>query len=68
MIQGPGLEKLCHLANSPDEFVTTTLKLLDLPFEDTDMILRKEILGKKFDNQRNCEMLLSIIERRIDGD
>lgn len=67
MIVGTGLEKLCHLANSPDEFIETTLKLLDLPFEETDMILRKEILSKKFDNQRNCELLLSVIEKEIDG-
>lgn len=63
MIQGTGLEKLCHIANSADEFIETTIKLLDIPFQDSDLILRKEILGKKFDNQRNAELLLSLITK-----
>ncbi len=62
MIVGTGLEKLCHLANSKSEFLNTTLKLIDIPFEDRDLILRKVVLGKKFDNQINIEYLLSMIK------
>ncbi len=61
MISGTGLESLCHLANTPNEFVDKTKKLMDLPFENKDLIHRKQILSNKFDNKINAELLLSKI-------
>jgi hypothetical protein len=61
MVNGTGLENLCHKANTSDEFVAKTQKLMALPFESDDLILRKEILSKRFDNQRNAELLVSKI-------
>ena len=65
MIDGTGLEKLCHRANLKYEFVEKTHKLMKIPFEDKDLILRNEILSKKFENQRNAELLLSKIDNYI---
>jgi len=64
MILGTGLENLCHKANTSDEFVTKTTQLMALPFDSKDLILRKEILSKKFDNQRNTELLLTKINAK----
>lgn len=61
MVMGTGLEKLCHIANSDQEFLNKTTKLMQLPFESQDLILRKEILSKKFHNSRNAELLISKI-------
>ena len=61
MVSGTGLENLCHKANTSDEFVAKTRKLMALPFESDDLILRKEILSKRFDNQRNAALLVSKI-------
>lgn len=61
MVSGTGLENLCHKANTSVEFVAKTRKLMALPFESNDLILRKEILSKKFDNHRNVELLVSKI-------
>lgn len=62
MVDGTGLEKLCHIANSKDEFKNKAHKLMTEPFENKDLIMRKEILGKKFNNKRNAQMLLEAIE------
>ncbi len=63
MVNSTGLESLCHLANKPSEFVEITNKLMKLPFENKDLIHRKEILGNKFDNEKNAELLLSKIRK-----
>ncbi len=61
MVIGTGLESLCHIANSAEEFKQKTLILMDKPFENKDLIMRKEILVKHFTNKRNAEYLISQI-------
>ncbi len=61
MVVGTGLSVLCHHANSSTEFVSKTQQLMHIPFEDKDLLFRKEILSKRFDNQRNAELLLAKI-------
>lgn len=61
MIEGTGLENLCHKANSEDEFLKNTEKLMSLAFEDQDLLTRKEVLSKRFDNNRNAELLVKTI-------
>ncbi|MDA3893990.1 MAG: glycosyltransferase [Salinivirgaceae bacterium] len=63
MIVGTGLENLCHRANSENEFIAQTDKLMKLPFENKDLILRKEVLSKRFDNKRNAELILAQINK-----
>lgn len=61
MINGTGLEKLCHRANTKEQFVEQAQKLMSIPFEDQDLLTRKEILSMKFDNIRNAEFLANQI-------
>jgi hypothetical protein len=63
MIKNTGLEKLCHLANTREEFVLKAKMLMNQSFDNKDMIIRKEILGKWFDNQRNAEILIQEIQK-----
>ena len=58
MIKGTGLETLCHLANTSEEFENKTRKLMMLPFEDKDLLIRKEILTKNFNNARNAQIFV----------
>jgi glycosyltransferase involved in cell wall biosynthesis len=61
MVDNTGLETMCHVVNTENEFVAKTVKLLSMPFENKDLIIRKEILDKKFNNTRNIELLLTSI-------
>jgi len=63
MVNGTGLEQLCHIANTPNEFIEKVNKILPLPFEDKDLIVRKEVLSRHFNNARNAELLINEIER-----
>jgi hypothetical protein len=63
MIKNTGLEKLCHLANTREEFVLKAKMLMNQSFDNKDLIIRKEILGKWFDNQRNAEILIQEIQK-----
>lgn len=58
MIEGTGLEKLCHIANSPQQFAEKVNQLMGIPFTEQDLIVRKEVLTKHFDNQRNATLLI----------
>lgn len=60
-ISGSGLNELCSIANTPKEFITAIENLVDKNF-NTEMIeQRKLALTKKFNNQKNAELLIDII-------
>ncbi len=61
MVIGTGLESLCHIANSSEEFREKVTLLMSKPFENKDLIIRKEIMNKHFSNRRNAENLISQI-------
>jgi hypothetical protein len=63
MVKNTGLENLCHLADSREEFVLKAKKLMSQSFDNKDLIIRKEILGKWFDNQRNAGVLIQEIQK-----
>jgi len=63
MVNGTGLEQLCHIANTPKEFIEKANKIRSLPFEDKDLIVRKEVLSRHFNNARNAELLINEIEQ-----
>lgn len=63
MVKNTGLENLCHLADSREEFVLKAKKLMSQSFDNKDLIIRKEILGKAFDNQRNASILIQEIQK-----
>lgn len=59
MIEGTGLEQLCHKAETSEDFYKKAMSLMGIPFGEKDIIARKEILNKHFDNERNANLLIS---------
>ena len=60
-LAGSGLNELCFIANSAEEFHQAILKLMDLNFEEKEREKRKLVLTKKFNNQKTAELLIQYI-------
>jgi len=61
MINGTGLESLCHIAGSEEEFRIMIQQLFDEPFTKNQIEKRTELLKKEFDNKTNAELLMQWI-------
>ena len=61
MISNTGLEGLCHVANTPEEFRTTIKNLFGKSFDKADIDYRKAILTESFDNQQSALKLASFL-------
>ncbi len=64
MIEGTGLESLCHVANTEMEFVEKIIKLMFTMFDEREMDRRKKILEEDFSNSENANRLISFIEKQ----
>ncbi len=53
-VDGSGLESLCHIANSADEFIEAVQAIENLPFVVEDVQLRKIALKGMFNNAANA--------------
>lgn len=62
VIKGTGLEDLCHLANSPMEFIIQIKKLLDTEFSESMISIRKTYL-QTYMNEFNAQQIIDIIEK-----
>lgn len=62
MIEGTGLEKLCHIANTSEEIVSTCRTLLQKPFTEQDKQNRIDLMSTKYDNQEGIKKILKILE------
>ena len=60
-LAGSGLNELCFIANSAEEFHQAILKLMDLNFEEKEREKRKLVLTKNFNNQKTAELLIQYI-------
>lgn len=58
MIKGTGLEKACHVAGSPQDFIKITEKLFHLPFPEDEIIIRSKLLEREYNNQRNADKII----------
>jgi len=60
-VEGTGLNDLCRLAETADDFKESIEDLYDRPFTYLDLQCRKEKLLSKYDNHRSAEMLIAQI-------
>lgn len=60
-VDGTGLEALCHIAESGEEFKTAVQQLFDEPFSGEEIEKRSRLLHKEFDNKTNAEFLMQLI-------
>ncbi len=57
MLEGSGLDKLCHIANQSEEQIEICNKLMLIPFNQTDIIEREKILFPQFSNKVQAKRL-----------
>ena len=53
-VDGSGLESLCHIANTADEFIAVIQSFEHSPFTEADLQLREAALKGMFDNAANA--------------
>ncbi len=58
MVSGTGLEDACHIGNSATAFASIILQLYHQPFTKEEIILRKQLLGTTYDNEKNTLQLI----------
>ena len=63
MVSGTGLENLCEIASSPEEFKKKIKELFSKNFEENQLELREQVLSENYSNQKNAERLISHIWR-----
>jgi hypothetical protein len=61
MVDGTGLEPLCHVANSADEMRTRVVELYSQAIRPEEILQRGEVLAKLFDKKDNVGRLLKSI-------
>lgn len=57
MVNNTGLESLCVIADSPEEFKTAVMQLFSAAFSAEDILPRKKVLEKQFSNLANASVL-----------
>lgn len=55
-------KELCHVADAPEEINAVLNELMDTPFTTADKLSRDEKFAAHYDNHRNAERILEIIE------
>lgn len=61
MVTNTGLEQLCVVAQTAEDFKNSLKHLARQSFEQKEVLARKQVLGRLFDNQRNALLLLKLI-------
>lgn len=56
-----GVASLCHIANSPSEFITVLNQLAVQPFTEAMLSQRKQLLEQSFSNEYSAEQLIQSI-------
>ena len=60
-VAGSGLESICHVVKTPQQFRETVHLLSELPLERDEIITRKKVLNSLFDEDKNCAKLIQQI-------
>ncbi len=61
MVENTGLESLCEIANTPEEFRTKLDQLMEISFSEQQIAQRKNILESQFSNKKQAEDLCGFI-------
>ena len=57
-VAGSGLESICHIVKTPQEFREEVERLTLLPLDSAEISARKKILKDLFDEDKNCAELI----------
>lgn len=58
MVEGTGLEDACHIGSTANAFASIITQLYHQPFTREEIILRKQLLGSTYDNEKNAHQLI----------
>jgi len=61
MLTGTGLDNLCSMAKTAEDFNTALGRLMSTPFTKEDITKRQNILNLQYNNQRNAGKLIKLI-------
>lgn len=61
MLNGTGLEKLCHVAETPQQLRLKLDELFQKPFRDEEATGRKNLLERDYSNSVNAERLIDAV-------
>ena len=61
MVEGTGLEPATHIASTVRAFKSILLQLYHQPFPEEEILLRKQLLEKTFNNKQNAKRLIQWI-------
>lgn len=61
MVAGTGLHEACHIASGANAFASVILQLYHQPYTREETVLRKELLGSTYDNERNARQLTQLL-------
>ena len=61
MLTGTGLDPLCVIGTTAESFREHVIRLMPMAFTDSDIQRRKELLGDRYSNRKNGELLLAAI-------
>ncbi|MCP9751377.1 mannosyltransferase [Ferruginibacter sp. HRS2-29] len=60
-VKGSGLEELCTIADTEEEFKTAIQTLIQRPFTQEDIEHKKAVLYEKYSNQKNAELFIKLL-------
>jgi hypothetical protein len=58
IVAGTGLEDACHIGTNANAFASIITQLYHQPFTREEIILRKQLLGDTYNNERNTRKLI----------
>lgn len=61
MLAGSGLDELCHIADTPEEMISTCRKLMEKPFVSAETERRNEVLFPTYSNEYQAKRLIELI-------
>jgi hypothetical protein len=60
MVNNTGLESLCSIQNTPEDFSKEIIRLFEIPFDMEEKSKREKILLEEFSNSKNVEKLIAL--------
>jgi hypothetical protein len=61
MLNGTGLDAMCHVASTAEELLHKLDELKDRPFTHADAAAREQVLGSTYSNSLNADRMIGII-------
>jgi hypothetical protein len=58
MVKGTGLDAACHIGTTANGFASIIMQLYHQPFTNEEIVLRKNLLGDTYNNEKNTRQLI----------